>query len=129
MRVSIAGASGYAGGELLRLLEGHPTFHVIAAAAHPAAGSRIDSVHPSLAPTPIGSMVMCELTVRQWSFEQFSPWMECLLDIQRSPIASCRRSAQELPTPSKVQSIEWYTTSLTNLQAPLNGNENHSLLA
>ena len=45
MRVSIAGASGYAGGELLRLLEGHPTFHVIAAAAHSAAGSRIDSVH------------------------------------------------------------------------------------
>jgi len=62
MRVSIAGASGYAGGELLRLLEGHPTFHVIAAAAHSAAGSRIDSVHPSLAPTPIGSMVMCEST-------------------------------------------------------------------
>ena len=34
MRVAIAGASGYAGGELLRLLENHPQFEVIAAAAH-----------------------------------------------------------------------------------------------
>ena len=39
MRVAVAGASGYAGGELLRLLAGHPEFDLVAAAAHSNAGS------------------------------------------------------------------------------------------
>jgi len=34
IRVAVAGASGYAGGELLRLLAGHPEFDLVAATAH-----------------------------------------------------------------------------------------------
>jgi N-acetyl-gamma-glutamyl-phosphate reductase len=59
MRVSIAGASGYAGGELLRLLEVHPHFEVVAAAAHSSVGERVDSLHPALAPSRIGSLELC----------------------------------------------------------------------
>jgi N-acetyl-gamma-glutamyl-phosphate reductase len=59
MRVSIAGASGYAGGELMRLLEAHPHFDVIAAAAHSSVGERVDSVHPALSPSRIGALKMC----------------------------------------------------------------------
>jgi N-acetyl-gamma-glutamyl-phosphate reductase len=47
-RVAVAGASGYAGGELLRLVSAHPDLDVIAATAHGNAGQRVDSVHPQL---------------------------------------------------------------------------------
>jgi len=46
--VAVAGASGYAGGELLRLLAGHPEFEISAAMAHAHAGAPVTSVHPHL---------------------------------------------------------------------------------
>jgi len=46
--VAVAGASGYAGGELLRLLAGHPDLEVVAAAAHSQAGQAVTAVHPHL---------------------------------------------------------------------------------
>lgn len=49
VRVAVAGASGYAGGELLRLLAGHPEFELTAATAHANAGQPVASVHPHLA--------------------------------------------------------------------------------
>ena len=57
-RVAVAGASGYAGGELLRLLAGHPHLEVVAATAHENAGERVRDVHPgvrSLADLTLGS--------------------------------------------------------------------------
>src|ERR1700759_3916334 len=47
-RVAVAGASGYAGGELLRLLAGHPEFELVAATAHAQAGAHVSVVHPQL---------------------------------------------------------------------------------
>lgn len=49
IRVAVAGASGYAGGELLRLLAGHPEFELITATAHSQAGQPVTAVHPHLA--------------------------------------------------------------------------------
>ncbi|GIM88668.1 N-acetyl-gamma-glutamyl-phosphate reductase [Paractinoplanes toevensis] len=49
IRVAVAGASGYAGGELLRLLAGHPEFDLVAATAHTRAGTHVTAVHPQLA--------------------------------------------------------------------------------
>lgn len=49
IRVAVAGASGYAGGELLRLLAGHPEFELVAATAHSQAGQPVAAVHPQLA--------------------------------------------------------------------------------
>ena len=48
MKTAVIGASGYAGGELLRLLAVHPHFEVIAISAHSNAGELITSVHPQL---------------------------------------------------------------------------------
>jgi N-acetyl-gamma-glutamyl-phosphate reductase len=48
MKIGVIGASGYAGGELLRLLASHPTFEVKAITAHSNAGELITSVHPGL---------------------------------------------------------------------------------
>lgn len=46
--VAVVGASGYAGGELLRLLAFHPEFEVRTAAADSKAGAPIRSIHPHL---------------------------------------------------------------------------------
>jgi len=48
MKTAVIGASGYAGGELLRLLALHPHFEVAAATAFSSAGKEITSVHPQL---------------------------------------------------------------------------------
>ena len=48
MKIGVIGASGYAGGELLRLLAGHPEFEVCCVSAHSNAGELITSVHPQL---------------------------------------------------------------------------------
>jgi N-acetyl-gamma-glutamyl-phosphate reductase len=47
-RVAIAGASGYAGGELLRLVAAHPELALVAATAHGNAGQRVGEIHPNL---------------------------------------------------------------------------------
>jgi N-acetyl-gamma-glutamyl-phosphate reductase len=48
-RVAVAGASGYAGGELLRLLAGHPDLELGAVTADSSAGKTIGEVHAHLA--------------------------------------------------------------------------------
>jgi N-acetyl-gamma-glutamyl-phosphate reductase len=48
MRAAIAGASGYAGGELLRLLLGHPEFEVGALTAASSAGTPLGAHQPHL---------------------------------------------------------------------------------
>ncbi|MFK0294355.1 N-acetyl-gamma-glutamyl-phosphate reductase [Streptomyces sp. NPDC090442] len=48
LRVAIVGASGYIGGELLRLLLGHPRVTVVAATSDRFAGRRVDGPHPNL---------------------------------------------------------------------------------
>lgn len=50
MRAAVAGASGYAGGEILRLLLAHPQFKIGAVTAGTSAGSSLGSVHPHLLP-------------------------------------------------------------------------------
>jgi N-acetyl-gamma-glutamyl-phosphate reductase len=48
MKIGLVGGSGYAGGELLRLLAFHPHFTVTAISAHSNAGEEITSIHPQL---------------------------------------------------------------------------------
>ena len=48
MKTAVIGASGYAGGELLRLLATHPVFEVAVVSAHSNAGEQVTSVHPQL---------------------------------------------------------------------------------
>lgn len=50
MRVAIAGASGYAGGELLRLLLGHPDVEIGALTGASNAGEKLGTLQPHLVP-------------------------------------------------------------------------------
>ncbi|MFD7977962.1 N-acetyl-gamma-glutamyl-phosphate reductase [Streptomyces sp. NPDC059071] len=48
IRVAVVGAAGYIGGELLRLLIGHPEVEVAHAVSSRFPGRRVDGVHPNL---------------------------------------------------------------------------------
>jgi len=50
MKCAVIGASGYAGGELLRLLLGHPKFEIEYLAAGSSAGELVGEIHPHLSP-------------------------------------------------------------------------------
>ena len=47
-RIAIAGASGYAGGEMARLVSTHPSFELGALTAHSNEGRAVRDVHPHL---------------------------------------------------------------------------------
>jgi N-acetyl-gamma-glutamyl-phosphate reductase len=48
MKIAIIGASGYAGGELIRLLASHSTAEVVCATSRKLAGTPLDQIHPHL---------------------------------------------------------------------------------
>jgi N-acetyl-gamma-glutamyl-phosphate reductase len=60
VRVAVAGASGYAGGEVLRLLAGHPEVEIGAVTANSNAGQRLGAVQPHL--LPLADRVLAETT-------------------------------------------------------------------
>ncbi|GDY30976.1 N-acetyl-gamma-glutamyl-phosphate reductase [Gandjariella thermophila] len=61
VRVAVAGASGYAGGELLRLLLGHPEVEVGALTAGGNAGTTLGQHQPHL--VPLADRVLADTTV------------------------------------------------------------------
>ena len=69
MKIGVVGASGYAGGELLRILSAHPVFTIEAVSAHSNAGELITSLHPQLT------------TMKGQRFSQFSPELFATCDL------------------------------------------------
>ncbi|MDQ4492185.1 N-acetyl-gamma-glutamyl-phosphate reductase [Sinomonas sp. ASV486] len=57
---AVSGASGYAGGEVLRLLANHPDVEIGAITAHSSAGSRLGELQPHL--LPLADRVIVETT-------------------------------------------------------------------
>ena len=57
-RIAVFGASGYAGGELVRIVDAHSDLELTYLAGHSTAGGRLGDVHPQLAggDRPIGPM-------------------------------------------------------------------------
>ena len=63
--VAVAGASGYAGGEVLRLLLGHPEVEIGALTAGSNAGERLGALQPHL--LPLADRVLVDTTVETLS--------------------------------------------------------------
>jgi N-acetyl-gamma-glutamyl-phosphate reductase len=61
LRVAVLGASGYAGGELVRLLLAHPNVEIGHLAANESAGRGLGEIHPHLATSPVGGWVLASL--------------------------------------------------------------------
>jgi N-acetyl-gamma-glutamyl-phosphate reductase len=92
MKIGVIGGSGYAGGELLRLLAQHPHFEVAKVSAHSNAGEKITSIHPQL---------------RSYSgvnFLQFSPkeFDECELVFLALPHGESTKVVSQLPQDMKI---------------------------
>jgi N-acetyl-gamma-glutamyl-phosphate reductase len=92
MKIGVVGASGYAGGELLRLLSAHPHFEVSAITAHSNAGEEITSVHPQL---------------QSYAGEKFSAFSaadfdDCELIFLALPHGESAKVISELPITAKI---------------------------
>ena len=90
LKVSILGASGYVGGELMRLIAGHPALEVVTAFGASAAGKPVAALHPHLALAYPG--------------RQFAAWDPALLDgcdliLAALPHGETQRLADELLAP------------------------------
>jgi N-acetyl-gamma-glutamyl-phosphate reductase len=56
VRVGVLGASGYAGGELVRLLGAHPAAEITFLGGRDSVGATLAEAHPYLAPTPVADV-------------------------------------------------------------------------
>ena len=63
VRVAVLGASGFGGGELIRLLHDHPAVEVTFVGAHGSVGKTLAEVHPHLGVLPCGSEILREPVV------------------------------------------------------------------
>src|SRR5262245_16093299 len=61
IRVAVLGASGFSGGELIRLLHDHPRFDVTFAGAKGSVGTTVGTSHPNLAGLPAADLVLAEM--------------------------------------------------------------------
>jgi N-acetyl-gamma-glutamyl-phosphate reductase len=87
IRIAIAGASGYAGAELVRLVALHPHFELIAVTSEKSAGASVGSVFPSLAGlVPLTFQALAPETIAQQADAVFLalPHTKSL-----DPVASC----------------------------------------
>lgn len=92
MKIGVVGASGYAGGELLRLLAFHPYFEVTAITAHSNAGEQITSVHPQLQ----------SYTGRKFSAFSPSDFTSCELIFLALPHGESAKVISQLSTSAKI---------------------------
>ena len=92
MNVGVIGASGYAGGELLRFLALHPEFEPVAITAHSNAGELITAVHPQLQ------------SYRKLKFTAFnaSDFLDCELIFIALPHGESAKIIHELPPQAKI---------------------------
>ena len=90
IRVAILGASGYVGGELMRLIAGHPAMEVGVAFGASNAGQPVAAVHPHLA-----------LAYPDMAFEAWDPALlnGCDLVLAALPHGETQRLADELLAP------------------------------
>ncbi|CAA9307874.1 MAG: N-acetyl-gamma-aminoadipyl-phosphate reductase, partial [uncultured Chloroflexia bacterium] len=118
IRVSIAGASGYVGGELLRMLLQHPLIEVVQATSQRLAGQFVHAAHPNLRGrttlrfTPIEALQPCDVlilalphgsaarAIDRWS-ELAPRIVDCSADFRlRDPAAYERWYGKEHPAPA-----------------------------
>jgi N-acetyl-gamma-glutamyl-phosphate reductase len=89
-RVGVAGASGYAGGELLRLLAGHPDLELAAVTADSSAGKTVGELHPNLT----GAQQVARLALQPHGPDALAA---CDLVFLALPAGKSAPLAQELP--------------------------------
>jgi N-acetyl-gamma-glutamyl-phosphate reductase len=94
-RAAVIGASGYAGGELIRLLAGHPDLELGALAADSNAGRAVTDIHPNLTGLP-------DLAGRSFDALAGSGAAGCDLAFLALPAGESAAAAGSLPGDTKI---------------------------
>jgi len=95
MAVAVAGASGYAGGELLRLIAGHPDLELGTITASSGAGQTVGAIHPHLTGLP-------ELASRRFAPPESTDLSGADLVFLSLPAGQSAGLAAEIPEPVKI---------------------------
>src|SRR5688500_14418696 len=90
IRAAILGASGYVGGELMRLIAQHPAIEVGVAFAASNAGQKVEAIHPHLA------LACPDMTFAAWDPALLGG---CDLILAALPHGETQRLADELIAP------------------------------
>src|SRR5688572_10655325 len=90
IRAALLGASGYVGGELMRLIAQHPAIEVGVAFAASNAGQSVSSIHPHLA------LAYPDTTFAAWDSALLK---DCGLILAALPHGETQRLADELTAP------------------------------
>jgi N-acetyl-gamma-glutamyl-phosphate reductase len=89
-RIAIAGASGYAGAELVRLVAAHPAFELIAVTSEKSAGQSVSAVFPSL--TGIVSHMFEALAPHTLAERADAVFLALPHTKSQEPVALCRKA-------------------------------------
>jgi N-acetyl-gamma-glutamyl-phosphate reductase len=92
MKIGLVGGSGYAGGELLRLLALHLHLEVVAISAHSNAGESITSIHPQL----------LSYSGRHFTTFNAQDFSECELIFLALPHGESAKVVSQLPAQAKI---------------------------
>jgi len=113
-RIGIVGVSGYGGGELLRLVAGHPSFELAYAAGEASAGQALSELYPWLARRNEGALVV----------QPFEPAKLAGIDLvfvslptgkSRDPLAHVPKTVKIVDVGGDHRFIEGWTYGLTEL--------------
>ena len=114
MRIGIVGVSGYGGGELLRLVAGHPAFHLAYVAGEASAGTPLARLFPWLGPRPESALVI----------QRFEPEKVEGVDLlfvslptgkSREPLARVPKAVRVVDVGGDHRFVEGWTYGLTEL--------------
>jgi N-acetyl-gamma-glutamyl-phosphate reductase len=94
-RVAVAGASGYAGGELLRLVAGHPDLDLAVVTADSSAGKTVGELHPQLA----GVAALADLMLEPHGPDALA---DCDLAFLALPAGQSAATAAQIPGEVKI---------------------------
>lgn len=92
MKIGLIGGSGYAGGELLRLIAQHPHFEVAAVSAHSNAGELVTAIHPHLT----------SYAGRTFSPFSAADYAECEVIFLALPHGESAKIVEQLPSSAKI---------------------------
>jgi N-acetyl-gamma-glutamyl-phosphate reductase len=121
IRIAIAGASGYAGGELVRLVALHPIFELVAVTSEKSAGVPVASVFPSLA--GLVTHTFQALTPESLAEQADAVFLALPHTKSLDPVAACVSAGKtvvdlsaDFRLKSPQQYAEWYQTPHTHPQ-------------
>lgn len=115
-RIAIAGASGYAGAELVRLAAAHPAFELTAVTSEKSAGQSVSAVFPSL--TGIVSHIFEALAPQTLAERADAVFLALPHTKSQEPVALCRKAGLfvvDLSADYRLKDAaayeQWYQTS------------------